>query len=939
MEFFDLLTSPDNGLQNLAVIPVLVGPLQALIGLLPVILAALGGMFAAMFKPTMIKRLLLLLWAQKFIVLGIVVVVGGAIYGAKQLWPSQATGDAGGAVAGQGGWSMYRGTLDRRGYVPGVEELGADGKPVMKDGKPVFKDVEDPAHGSVNWSVKEDNLNFFSSPVVIGNRVYLTSARLVPFHDEGGITCLNADTGALVWSYKGSGYRATFSSPAISGKYLVVGEGLHQTMDSRIFCLDLEQSEKKREGVKLWEYRTTSHMESSPCIDGDRMYFGGGDDGVYCFALAPDKDGKAQLLWRRPAKEYPDCESAPMAYDKKLYFGLGREEHAVCCADPQDGHLLWKVETPYATASPAIAGGRLYVGMGVGDFVYSAGELRNQKVKELKEQNKTDAEIEAATRDIKAVGEMWCIDLATHAVLWKYNVADTILGTPAVDGNRLYFGSRDGFLYCVSTDGKLIQKYDAHMPITCCPAVGRENVYFVASTKTAARLLVLNKKDLSLVWEFSLNTPAFSSPTVARGHVYLGTGFPGVGTDGFLCLGQPGRDQQKPIWPGYLGGPGQSGWLDGSMLPARGLFAWNYPAAAKNEAGGDDEVVDSAIHAPAAYCDGAVYVGLNQKDKNGLTKLDCLRTKKGQAGKEDEKYVDMDQTPKFAWFAPAKNPVSVSAGAVKDGVFFVDGKAGDAGRALHRLDPGTGKDLAQYPVASDASGEFVLTLDRIFIADSAKGLTCLDVGSPVAGRELWKANVGRCVGAPVLQSDVVLVSVESPPSIKAIDLCTGGVRWEKSLASTPLTAPLVPGNGSADSLRRVWVGQADGIEIFNVPSGREVTRESLTELPPVACGPVVAPLVSTDNWVACVTKAGDMVIMDVETVKEVARLPKARGALLYYTDDAINRYDLRTKKAAQWLALKASWPGTVVAPMIMVDSHLLLATDKEGFVCLKPRTK
>ena len=43
----------------LAVVPVLVGPLQALLALLPAILAAIGTMFLAVLKPAFIKRVLL----------------------------------------------------------------------------------------------------------------------------------------------------------------------------------------------------------------------------------------------------------------------------------------------------------------------------------------------------------------------------------------------------------------------------------------------------------------------------------------------------------------------------------------------------------------------------------------------------------------------------------------------------------------------------------------------------------------------------------------------------------------------------------------------------------------------------------------------------------------------------------------------------------------
>src|ERR1043166_8209681 len=78
-----------------------------------------------------------------------------------------------------------------------------------------------------------------------------------------------------LWRYAPSDFRGTFSSPVVKDGRLVCGEGLHQTADARISCLDLA-------GQRLWELRTKSHVESTACIEGGRVYVGAADDGVYC---------------------------------------------------------------------------------------------------------------------------------------------------------------------------------------------------------------------------------------------------------------------------------------------------------------------------------------------------------------------------------------------------------------------------------------------------------------------------------------------------------------------------------------------------------------------------------------------------------------------------------------------------------------------------------
>jgi outer membrane protein assembly factor BamB len=101
------------------------------------------------------------------------------------------------------------------------------------------------------------------SPVVWSNRVFVTGADA----QTREVFCFDADTGGVVWKNAPDKYLATYSSPSISGRYLVVGEGLHMTREARVVCLDRE-----RNGAVVWTYTTKSHVESSPVIAGGRIF-------------------------------------------------------------------------------------------------------------------------------------------------------------------------------------------------------------------------------------------------------------------------------------------------------------------------------------------------------------------------------------------------------------------------------------------------------------------------------------------------------------------------------------------------------------------------------------------------------------------------------------------------------------------------------------------
>ncbi len=274
-----------------AVVPAVVGPIQALVAILPQLLAMLVAALVALTKPETYKGLFKFLWHQKILSLCIVAGCVLTVWGCGKLFGGSVDVEKSGAA-----WSAQRGGPSRTGARPGAAG---------------------PLHAAkVLWNYAgKAREQVDSSPAVVGNRIYTSSAVLSPYTLKGGsgsgtIYCRDIEGGGVVWSY-GKGMKpklvSVFSSPAVGGeftgsggkdgkpeegRYLVVGEGYHQDTNSRFFCLDLEPVKKGARNPELkWVKQATSHVESSPCIqkcvddEKYRAYVGAGDDGFWSVEL------------------------------------------------------------------------------------------------------------------------------------------------------------------------------------------------------------------------------------------------------------------------------------------------------------------------------------------------------------------------------------------------------------------------------------------------------------------------------------------------------------------------------------------------------------------------------------------------------------------------------------------------------------------------------
>lgn len=865
------------GIPTLGVIPILVGPASALIALLPVILTAL----VSLLKPSTAKIGLKILWRNKYALAGIAVLVAGAMYG----WPivREALGLAPTATGsiGNGEWTAFRGGAERRGAGGAMTEA-------------------DPASGDRVWTFTRADKTFYSSPALAGGSVFATSADKGVFRDRGAVYRLDAATGAIQWKKEPSGFRATFSSPAVGGGYVVCGEGLHYTRNARINCF------KADTGALAWTVETKSHVESSPALYEGKVYVGAGDDGFYCLSLEPRGEGK-QVLWHLPGSQYPDCEASPAAKDGRVYFCLGMGGMAIVCCDAVTGKELWKTPAPYPVfGCPTLVAGKVIVGMGNGNFIETAEQARDSVIAKLKEKHASEKEIEEAARRYGPVeGEVWCLDEKTGVVLWKYKVGRTVLGAIAHADGRLYVGSCDGAVTCLDLNGKLLKSWNTREPVKTSPCVGRQNVYILTET---GRMYGFDKMTLAPVMETRVGTvqPFLSSPVVGEGHLYVGTA-----GEGLVCLGKPEGDRKPAAWAGLLGGPGMSGWADRMPPSAQGKFAWNYPeeeAQAENATG-----ISVRVAAPVAVVSNRLFVGFSGS-RNGLAMLTLSANRK--------------QAPVETWWLPASNGVFSSAAFADDRVFFADGKAGDAGRQLRCAAAASGAAQWAWALESDATGAFSLSGDHLVVADKSSRIVCLGWGGAGAAVPRWEAAVKEPVGTPAAAEGIVLVASRDG-GVTALSEINGALLWRAETAPPPSTGPIV-------SDGRVAVGTAAGVRVYDLVNGALLWS--------VDCGPVEGALVADADHIAIAVQKPEILVLDWKG-REVARVADAvpgitpllaGDAMLCLTAQSIKSVDLSSGDVSAWLS-RTGWMGPATTPGVLSQGYFYFGTQGRGLVGVGPK--
>jgi outer membrane protein assembly factor BamB len=310
-----------------------------------------------------------------------------------------------------------------------------------------------------------------------------------------------------------------------------------------------------------WKSDAGSPIRSTPLVAGNMVYFG--TTGGVFFAM--DKTTGA-IKWKRN-NGFPINSSA--AFEKgKVFFSDNQQ--AVIALDAASGKLIWTfnmgraLEYPwrfdYYYSSPTVYNGKLVIGGDDGNLYV----LNTDNGRLLW---KFDAK--AAIRSSPAIynnhvlfgdvnSHFYCLDLPTGKETWRFNtVGDTlkneewgfdrkaILSSPVVLDDKIIFGCRAGFLYCLrATDGKLVWRMD-HKISWVISTVAVKDSIVVTGTSDGRFVQAINLETGKEIWKFRTAQVEWSSPLIVNEIVYA------ADFDGQLyCLDLRTGKRISEVWTG-----------------------------------------------------------------------------------------------------------------------------------------------------------------------------------------------------------------------------------------------------------------------------------------------------------------------------------------------------------------------------------------------------
>jgi len=332
-----------------------------------------------------------------------------------------------------------------------------------------------------------------SSPAVANGYVYVGS-------EDGNVFCLDASTGAQIWSYTQSAESPIYwGSPVVVGDYVYIG---CSNGDNNVYCFTASH------GTKIWNY--TTNPSSDPAVANGYVYVGSWtDDNLYCL----DAYTGAKIWNYLTVNRAGMPPSSPAVVSGDIYVGAG---DYVYCLDAYTGAKIWNYTNGgtvyYSFSSPAVVNGYVYVG----------------------------------SHD----GNVYCLDASTGAKVWNYTTAwnnngpahgyhwGNAVGNPAVAYGCVYVGSSDFDVFCLNaSNGAKVWNYTTGAEVYFSPAVADRCVY-VGSYD--GNVYCLNASNGAKVWSYpaGIFSPTniaggAGSPAVAGGVVYV------VGNGILYALGAP----------------------------------------------------------------------------------------------------------------------------------------------------------------------------------------------------------------------------------------------------------------------------------------------------------------------------------------------------------------------------------------------------------------
>jgi outer membrane protein assembly factor BamB len=319
--------------------------------------------------------------------------------------------------------------------------------------------------------------------------------------------------------------------------------------------------------------------------------------------------------------------------------------------------------------------------------------------------------------------------IPTNTELWRFETRD--LGSPVVTsgvvylgGNPVYLGSGSEYnLYAIdAVTGTELWKFSTGGMVESTPAVASGIVYIGSGDSNLYAIDAVTGKEK---WKFATDGWIFSSPAVASGVVYIGS------------FDKNLNNCKTSLY---------------AIDAVAGTELWRFTT--------EGDLKGNVVSSPAV-ANGVVYVG--SFDKN-LYAIDAV------TGREKWRFATGDLVS--------------SSPAVANGVVYV----GSDDKNLYAIDTVTGKEKWRFATGDLVSSSPAVANGVVYVGSWDDNLYAIDA---VTGKEKWRFQTGDFVeSSPAVASDVVYVGSRDK-NLYAIDAVTGRERWRFSAGSWVISSPAV----------------------------------------------------------------------------------------------------------------------------------------------------
>ena len=452
-------------------------------------------------------------------------------------------------------WPTYRGTHRRTGNID---------------------NRRGPKVPQVHW-VHKAGEHFVASVVPVHGALYVSG---LGAFNTGIFHCMALQPDSprrVLWS-KGTPFikRPTVCSPVAVGGLVVFGDGMHQTDDAILYCVQAET------GLPVWQLPVPGrlvHLEASPTIHNGRIYTGGGAAGIICVDLnRVTLEGIEQDLSSAYAvveKHWEELNARYRQESRKMEFAVPPSHDMLPKPAPkllwQAGKDSWHVDAPVVVVNDMVLAGSAYLD----EEKVGKRSLLCLRAKDggvvwevaLKHNPWAGATVSGSTALVgcsnirfdvakanDAKGEVVAVNIADGKIKWRKEIPGGILSPVAVEDDVAVLTATDGKIraYSVAT-GEGLWVHDAGRPFFAGPALAGGMVY---AADLGAVVHAVSRRSGKKEW--TLNVPkepgvqvpgmVYGAPLVHDGKIYLSTcNIEGENADKpgmIVCIGEK-RDRRE----------------------------------------------------------------------------------------------------------------------------------------------------------------------------------------------------------------------------------------------------------------------------------------------------------------------------------------------------------------------------------------------------------